>query len=273
MTSENVFNFSDYQDFLIYFFGKNESIRGLKSKFATAIECQNSFLSQVLSKKADFSLDQAYRAGRFFHFSDMELEYFELLVQKNKVADKDHVQHLTKKIEKLKQQQTKIKSQVSSTLELSQEAKAQYYSSWLYIAVHICASLKPSRTPGEIAEYLNSPLKQILPIIDFLRGHHLIDLSNGFVSMGSTHIHLSDDSFLVQGHHRNWRGRALSSLDDSRETDLHYSVVYSISREDAASLRGKFLSLIKENLKMVEPSREDILVANCIDFFELGSSK
>jgi hypothetical protein len=51
--------------------------------------------------------------------------------------------------------------------------------------------------------------------------------------------------------------------------DIHYSVVYSLSKEDAENLKQKITNLIRANLDIVKASPEEVLYCNTIDFFEV----
>jgi len=198
------------------------------------------------------------------------MDFFQLLVQKHRATDSAFKTHLKNRIQQIREARNEIKNRVVSTLAVPIEAQAQYYSSWLYIAVHMAASLAPAKSLGEIAQYLSVPVERVQETTQFLVSIGLVNLENGVVTMGPAHLHLPKDSVLVRTYHLNWRSKATQVLDMKNERNLHYSVVYSISREDAARLKNMILDLIQENLKVVAPSKEEILIANTIDFFEVG---
>jgi uncharacterized protein (TIGR02147 family) len=271
MNKKNIFQYDNYKLYLREYF-KQESVgHGFKTRFAQAVQCQNSFVSQVLTGKAELSPEQTFRASKFLNHSQEESDFFQLLVQLHRATDKLFKAHLQSKIETIREDRNQIKNRVLTTLEIPIQAQAQYYSSWMYIAVHMAASLTPSKTPAEIARYLSLPARQVLETIEFLTSIDLVKLENGVVRMGPAHLHLPNDSVLIRTHHLNWRSKAQQTLDLKSPKNLHYSVVYSISKADAALLRNKILDLIQENLKVVAPSKEEILIANTIDFFEIGS--
>ncbi len=271
MKEKNIFQFDSYKLYLKEFFKQESAGHGFKTRFAQAVQCQNSFVSQVLTGKAELSAEQAFRASKFLNHSQDESDFFQLLVQLHRATDKLFKAHLQSKIDGIREARSQIKNRVAATLEIPIQAQAQYYSSWMYIAVHMAASLAPSKTPAEISRYLSLPLAQVLETIEFLISIDLVKLENGVVRMGPAHLHLPNDSVLIRTHHLNWRSKAQQSLDLKSQKNLHYSVVYSISKADAATLKNKILDLIQENLKVVAPSKEEILIANTIDFFEVGS--
>jgi uncharacterized protein (TIGR02147 family) len=273
MTKKSIFEYESYKVYLNDFFKQESAGHGFKTQFAKAVECQNSFVSQVLTGKAELNLDQAYRASRFLNHSQEESDFFQLLVQKHRATDTHFKTHLRNKIQKIRDERNQIKNRVAATREVPIEAQAQYYSSWLYIAVHMAASLVPAKSPQDIADYLGVSVTRVQEVLRFLVPLGLANLENGLVTSGPAHLHLPHDSVLVRTHHLNWRSKATQALDSISERNLHYSVVYSVSKEDALILKNKILDLIQENLKLVKPSKEEILIANTIDFFEVGSSE
>ncbi|MEN0058502.1 MAG: TIGR02147 family protein [Bdellovibrio sp.] len=270
MTDKNIFDFTDYKAYLRFFFERPSSPYGARSQFAKAIEGQSSFVSQLLTGKAELSLDQAFRASQFLGHSLEEADYFNLLVQRHRSTDSNFIKYLNDKIDRIRKERTQLKNRLTTNREISLDAQAQYYSSWIYTAIHMMASLKPSRSVKEIAEALRLDLESVQEALHFLEKEELISQEAGHVAMGPTHIHLPADSVLIKSHHSNWRVKAMQTLDHPSPKNLHYSVVYSLSRKDAEIIKRKIVDLIQENLKTVAPSAEEVLFANTIDFFEIG---
>ncbi|KYG66291.1 hypothetical protein AZI86_04340 [Bdellovibrio bacteriovorus] len=270
MTKKTVFDFNSYKAYLKAFFEQPGNPVGIRSRFAQAIESQSSFISQVLTGKAELSLDQAYRASQFLEHTTDEADYFLILVQLHRSTGANYKKFLEDKIQKMRQERVRLKNRVNTNREISTEARAQYYSSWIYTAIHIAASLKDMNSARDIADYLGLKLEVVHEALHFLESEGLVHVEAGTVKMGQTHIHLPSDSVLVRTHHANWRARAIQSLEKSLQKDLHYSVVYSLSRKDAEIIKRKIADLIQENLKVVAPSEEEVLFANVIDFFEVS---
>lgn len=270
MKEKSVFEFESYKAYLKAFFERPGNPPGIRTRFAMAIESQSSFISQLLTGKAELSFDQAYRATHFLGHSAEETDFFILLVQLHRATDAQFKKYLKDKISKIRTERTQLKNRVTTNKEISLESRAQYYSSWIYTAVHMSASLKPSKSPKDIAEYLGVRLELVNEVIQFLGSIGLVRLENGAVSMGQTHIHLPSDSVLIRTHHANWRAKAMQSLDKDLTKDLHYSVAFSLSRQDAEIIKRKIADLIQENLKIVAPSPEEVVYVNTIDFFALG---
>jgi plasmid maintenance system antidote protein VapI len=55
--------------------------RGVRSKLAQSLQCQTSHISQVLSGRSEFTLEQAEQVSTYIGHSKEETEYFLLLVQ------------------------------------------------------------------------------------------------------------------------------------------------------------------------------------------------
>ncbi|MGZ3723793.1 MAG: DUF4423 domain-containing protein, partial [Bdellovibrionales bacterium] len=105
--------------------------------------------------------------------------------------------------------------------------------------------------------------------VDFLLSVGLAEFRDGRYVIGPSHIHLGHDTTDINKHHMNWRVQAMDSLIRTNATDLHYSVVFSLSAKDAEKLKERLIATIKANLEDVGPSKEEVLYCSSIDFFEV----
>lgn len=266
---KSAFEFTSYTRYLKAFFAAETATRGLKARFAESVQCQGSFVSQVLNGRADLSAEQAFRASRFLGHSTEESDYFQLMVLRARAADPDYRDLLDRKMEQARAKQTDLKSRIPTNAAVSIEAQSEYYSTWAYAAVHVAASVPRLNTAAAIAGALGLPLEVVQKLLSFLAAQNFVQLSGGEVSMGPTHIHLPAHSVLVKTHHANWRSKAIQSLDHVKKTDQHYSVVYSLSYADAARIKTRISDFVQQNMEIVGPSKEEALFAHAIDFFEL----
>ncbi len=70
----------------------------------------------------------------------------------------------------------------------------------------------------------------------------------------------------------HWRLQSLANIDKGNAEDLHYTAVYTMARRDREKIKNAIISLIQENMKTVEPSKEESLFVFTTDFFELLES-
>ena len=153
--------------------------------------------------------------------------------------------------------------------ELTEQDRATYYSSWIYAAIHVASTIPKLQSKLKICEFLNIPMKKILPVFEFLSEKNLIQMEGDRVTSGASHIHLGADAQIIRQHHSNFRFQAIDSLDREQESDLHYSAVVSLSQEDAAKIKDIILEQLKSNLGLIRESKEENLFCLNLDFFNM----
>lgn len=267
MTMKSLFDYFDYRVYLQDYFASKGQRSGEKSAFCKSAQIQTSFLSQVLSGQVDLSLEHAYRANQHFKHDRWASEYFLNAVQMARAGSAELRDYFKSKLEDLRDEQNKIANRVDTNIEFTDQQRAQYFSSWHYAAIHMMGTLKPARTLVGIAEELKLPLAAVQEVVDFLRIHGFLKLTGDRLVIGPSRIHLGSDSTYIKNHHTNWRLKAIQDLDKKDASSLHYSVTYSIARKDAELIKSKIVNLIQENIKIVEPSSEEVLMCSLMDFF------
>jgi uncharacterized protein (TIGR02147 family) len=267
---KDIFDVNSYKTYLRDAFGGTKRRTGQRSRAALAIGCQTGYLSQVLNDKAQLSIEQALEMSRFLGHSADETEMFLLLVQHERAGTKSLREHLEVQKRALIDRRLIIKNRLKIAETLSPADQTTYYSVWYYSCIHVMLSIASLRTKEAIAQYLNLPLPTVATVLEFLtsRGLARID-DHGLFQIGPRHIHLGYDSDNIRKHHTNWRIRAIDSLDQLANDDLHYSVVVSLSRNDVRRLKDRLIETIQENLKTVQASGEEALYCQTIDLFEI----
>jgi uncharacterized protein (TIGR02147 family) len=263
-----VFEYKDYKAYLTGVMGGGGRRSGQRARLAQHLGCQTAYISQVLNGHQHLSSEQAFKASGFFGHDREESHFFQLLVLSARAGTVELKEYYSEQIREILNRRTLIKNRVSSNREVPAEHQSKYYSSWHYIAVHMALSVPELQTKEALAEYFRLPLVEVAKTLEFLVSAGLAEMQQGRYSVGPLHIHLGNDADNINKHHTNWRVQAIDSLSRSRSDDLHYSVVFSLSRADAEKFRERFLDLIKTNIKDVGPSREECLYVTCLDFFE-----
>lgn len=265
-----LFDHKSYKKYLLSALGGAAKRTGQRAKAAAAMNCQLAYLSRVLNGDADLSLEQAIRLSEYLEHTSDEKKYFLLLLQKDRSGTKELEKYFRDQLQEITALRQQIKGRVNIKEELSQNDQSRYYSRWYYSCIHVMISIPALTTKESIAEYLDLPMALVTEAIEFLALCGLIEDHKGKLSISKRHIHLGHNSENIEKHHMNWRTRAMLSLDRVRPGDLHYSVVFTLSREDSLKLRERLLQTIQENLKDVAPSKEEVVYCQSIDFFELG---
>ncbi len=268
-----VYDFKDYRKFLVEALGGAGKRTGQRGALAEHLGVQTAYLSQVLKGVANFNLEQAFRVNQFFGHDAQAGEYFLNLVQVERAGTRELKQYFQAKLDEVLVKRAEIKSRVKKTRDVSESDQAHYYSQWYISAIHIALSISSLQTVSELCAYFHLEEATVREALEFLTSRGFAKYSNHKYSIGPSHIHLPKDSAFIRNLHTNWRLQAVASLDRRRVEDLHYSVVYSLSREDVARIRRILLDTIERNMEIVKPSKEEVLYCNSIDFFEVRSGR
>jgi uncharacterized protein (TIGR02147 family) len=270
MLEHSVFEYLDYRALLAARLPAKGEGRGQRSRLAKYLGCELSFVSLVLNKRAHFALEHAYGSSQFIEMAGDELEYFLLLFQKNRAGTKALEQHFDRKMNDLKKRRRDISARVDNQKSLALDQQVQYYSHWIYTAVHMCL-LNPELTDAEkISRYLSVSQQQVKVALEFMLNCGLaVRDSKGYRS-GPVKMHIPADSPLVNRHHVNWRLRALERLSNPAPDDIHYSAVLSASHETMETIRTFVLGLIEKAAPVIGAAADEAVYSFSIDLFEIG---
>lgn len=262
-----IFEFDDYKAWLSQQL-KLES-RGGRSKLAKTIRCHLAYISQVLEGFANFTPEQAVAITTYYHLNAEEKEFFMLLVQKERAGTTELKNYYQEKLNRAREERNKILTRVKNTKKLTPEQEARYYSSWHYIAAYVLTSVSSSNSPEIIATKLNVSHHKAIEILNFLIEIGLLEITKNQYKIKETATHLPATSPLISKHHTNWRIQAINSLDQTKQHDLHFSTVYSLSVNDFKKIKGKILDLIEEISSITQASAEETVICLNFDLFEI----
>lgn len=267
---KSIFESKNVLEFLKDRLGDPNQRRGIKSNLAQFLGCQASYLSQVLNEQAQMTLEQGADACDFFQLSELDKDYFMLMLQKDRSGNKRLESFYQTKMQKILNKKNNLSRRLEDSAQaISEEAAQKYYSSWHYLAVHILTSIPSFDNVKSISEHLGLNSKKVEQILQFLIQHQFVELKNQRYQIGSRHLHLEKDNVLNYHHQMNWRLHALEKVRSQDTSEINYAVVYSLSKQDAELLKENIIKLIKNNLKVVQPSKEEVMYCNIIDFFQV----
>ncbi len=266
----NIFTYNDYRD-AINDLLKNKLGRGAKVKLSETLNCNPGYISQVLGKsKIHFSAENIIKIASFLELNSEENEYLLNLLLFEKAGSSDLKNFYEKKIKQLQNENLKIVKKIKSTTgTLTDFAQSVYYSHWAYCAIHMVISITHFKKVDEIARRLNLNSKFVGKVLTFLENEQLITKEKNGYSIGNTRIHLKSDSPHIKSHHQNFRHRAILSLTEENEFDLHYSSVLTLSHKDACKIKNLILKLITDKEEILIPSPNEDIVCLNLDFFKL----
>ena len=270
MTIKNVFDFKDYKAFLAHYEDARKSFeRGFRSKLAEVIGCQSGYISQVLNGQAQLSLEQGFKAAEFLSLDERGRKYFLIMIESARAGTKELRTHFEKELDHLREEFLNIKQRVGDSRTLTEKEQSIYYSSWHYLAVHVISSLENYDNAKSIAGALQIPESVVNQVLLFLLQSGIVKEERGKLVSGLTSVHLNRESPLIRQHHTNWRVAAIQSLVTNSKTDVHYSTVSSLSKEDSELLRAEMVKLIEKYVEVVKPSKEEVMFGFNLDFYNL----
>lgn len=264
-----VFDFTDYKSYLKARIEESRGFRGYQSQLAKAAGCQRSFLSQVLNGPMDLSREHAAELTRFFGFTSTEAEYFVGLVDYARAGSKQLKEMTRERLAKLRETAQNLSARVKVTEIADAELRSLYYSSWYWSAIHVMVAVPRFQTPQAIADRLGLPLDLVKTALVRLEEAGLVERTGNHWRIGKRDIHLHEGSALTEVNHTNWRQRALINAQLRPKDALHYTSVFTMSRDDAAKLRDLFLNTIVQAREAIGPSPSEELYCYTSDFFRV----
>lgn len=266
----SVFNFTKYKPYLlkkIAFISKED--RTLRRRLAEHIQCQPSYLSQVLNGKPDLTLEQAHRLNQFFHHDKDESRYFILLVELERANTHDLKNFFREQIQDSQTLKFNLKKRLKETDDIPIDAQHKYYSAWFYSAIHIALAIPELQSPTKIAIRFNLPEDLVVGVVKFLEANGLVEVVGNSYKFTKRHIHLDRTSEFIQRHHINWRSQTLQSVEKNLLADLHYSNVCAISRSDFDKIKDMLIEALNAVREVTKPSQSEDLCAITLDVFRL----
>lgn len=263
-----LFESRDYRQYLKFRLEQDPQ-RAPRTRMAQFIHCQLSFVTRVLSYQAHFSLEQAFRLNEYFgHFGD-EAEYFLFLLQYERAATEGLKSFFNSKLDGLSAKRTEFKERLPTSAQMSTEDQLIYYSSWYYTAIHILVGIKALQTRQSLANHLKLSLQETSHYLNFLLSRGFVGEVEGKLVDNKVPMLLPKSSPLISKLHANWRIKAMESFDRVKETDVHFSGVYTLSKSDKEKLQRQIVNFIHSADKQIRSSPEEIGCVLAVDFFEI----
>jgi uncharacterized protein (TIGR02147 family) len=267
--TKSIFDYRDYKAYLRDL-AKSKGLRsGFKARMADAMNCQATYISQVLTGAQHLSLEQAEALARFLKLEEQERSYFFLAVQFARAGTVQLRRHFQSEMDAHLERRLNLVERFGRQSELTKEAQSIYYGCWVYAAVHIALTIPELRTVEALADHFRLPRKTVAEALSFLESLQLAQRSGSNYRIGTTFLRVGNDSPNLNRHHMNWRHQATESLDRQSKRDAHYSAVVSLSEADAARVKERIFEMIADVTTIVKDSKEEVIYGICFDLFDL----
>ena len=246
-----------------------ESGYGVQSKLARALGCQASHISKVLGGSAQLSLEQADLVNEFFDHTPEQSDYFIFLVEHDRASTTRLKTHFRRHLDRLREQHVNMKERFKVKDHLSEQDQARFYSHWYFGAIHAALSIESLRTSEAVARHFHIPKKRVLEVLRFFEETGMAVKTGDQYLQAMNKTHLGKDSYLISKHHANWRMQAVRSIENNLETDLHYSAITTLSKEDMFRIKANLVRAVEEANAVIRDSKEEIICGFCLDFFQV----
>jgi uncharacterized protein (TIGR02147 family) len=265
----SIFEHSDYRSFLNgWISSQPRAGRGMIRAWAQDFRVHGTLISQILSGKRSLSLELAEQIADKLGLTENESDYFFLLIQHNQAGTKRLKEKLFLRIQRLQKRAEQLGSRVGPAKQVSEAARAEFYSSWLYSGVRNLSAIERFQSVDAIANHLGLPKQVVTRVMEFLLSTGLCVKEDGQLKPGPKQTHVNAGSPLVTKHHQNWRIHGFSKMLLERDTDRFATLPMSLSFQDAEKLRQKIIpEWVSEVAKLVGPSKSETVRCLNIDFF------
>lgn len=264
-----LFNSHGYRLFLKEWINSQEQSRGLLSKLASMMNCQNSHLTRVLREEEHLTPDQAFEACGFMKLTEIETSYFLKMVTYERASSLNYKKQLKAELLKIKTDQENLSKRFEVDRIGHLEKEMTYYSSWFWSAIHIITGIPQYQTSKAIAERLGLNEQEVRNCLQTLESFNLVKRQNDSWKISSEFIHLPKESPMQSVQHGNWRVRAVIDSQDKKTEGLHYTIVQAISRSDFEVIKQLFLKCLDDYRVVANQSKSEELICFSIDFFKV----
>ncbi len=265
-----LFEYNDYKKYINDWINEQPNHgHGLLRQISLHLRVNSVVMSQVFRGDRDLTLEQALELCLYIGLTDIERDYFLLLVQKDRAGSDKLKKVLQIQIENLAASALSLKNRIKHQ-KFSDEDKSIFYSQWFYSAIRLGTSMPNLNNIGSIAEYLNLDRILVSKVITFLLKNKLIlENQNGF-SMGPQVTHVGHDSPFVNRHHTNWRIQSLKAMEKNKDTDLFYTGPMALSNKMTKEIHQTIIEVIEKTTKKVAASDSETLRCLNIDWFSIN---
>jgi uncharacterized protein (TIGR02147 family) len=267
----SVFNSTDYRTFISKrFLEMPKRGYGQARKLSNYLGVHTTLVSQILKGLKTLTLEQASLCAEFLGLTDLETEYFLLLVQWDRAGNESLRKNLKRQMEQTKSKSIELVNRLKSDKKLKEEQKAIFYSDWVYSAVRQLTAIGEYHSVTSIAEALDLSPKRAREVVEFLLSTDLIEEEKGKLKIGAKSTHLESTSPWIKMHHMNWRQKSLEEMSKDYSNDkLFYTAPMTLSKKDALKIREMIVQFLEKVDEVVEPSPSEELWCIGIDWFRV----
>ncbi len=261
----SIYDFIDYREYL-QFCDQNYS-KGFRTSIANATNTTPAFISRFFSNLIELSLEHGQAINQYLQHSDEESHYFLLLISKARAGTNVLKKYFSQQIEAILADRNDFSKRTKIKDVLSQQDEAIYYSQWYFAAIHILTAIPKYQTIEAISQRLHLSDQLVHKTLKYLSDIGLVTNKDSNYVISNRRLHTSKKSNWIVQKHTFLRNRALSTISNNDDNDLHFSMELAISKQDCIKLREKILKLLEEFEPILAISKEEELFGFDLDLF------
>jgi len=264
-----IFTYLEYKRYLgDYLAEAPHQGHGLRQKWAKVMGCHTTYVSQVLTKDAQLSLEQALRLSRALKHSENEAKYFVSMVSYARSGTEELRSFFHKELFDMREQQLNLSRRLKDTGELTKIQQAKYYSAWYYAAVHMALAVPSMRSMEALGRSFGLTEAQLRDVLTCLRDLQIV--APEALELSRQNLHLDRTSEHVLRHHANWRLQALRAIEREDPDHFHYSSVVTMALHDLPRIKQIMIQAIEEIRGIVRASDEQGVYCYLLDLFPVS---
>lgn len=266
----NIFDYQNYKQCVNSWISEQSGGgHGQLRKMALQLGINSVVMSQVFRGDRDLTIEQALGVCNYIGFTEIERDYFLVLVHKERAGTHELKLVYEKQLQTLNAAAQALKNRVKHQ-KFTEEDKATFYSQWYYSAIRLGISIPQLNNISGIAQHLNLERPLVAKVVEFLLKNKLIIEADGRLEIGPQVTHIGHDSPFVNRHHSNWRLKSLQAMEKITEADLYYTGPMALSKDAADEIRKKLVELVEKATKIAAPSNSEVLRCLNIDWFRIS---
>lgn len=242
--------------------------RGKYLELSKVLRVHTTLISQIFKGDKQITLEQAFMLCDYLGFDHTEIDYFMLLVQKQRAGSHKLEDYYQQKVLNLQNELQDMKSRLSDKKILDENDKALFYSNWFYSAIRLSTSLENINSKEDISDFTGLQPKIVNQVVSFLLNVGLLKSVDEKLEMGPAITYLESKSPLIARHHANWRVKAMDKHPHLSSEEFCFTAPLTISEKDAPKVREILTQAIESISKIVKESENvDKLYCVNIDWF------
>lgn len=242
---------------------------GQLRQIALHLNVNSVIMSQVFRGDRHLTLEQALSVSQYLGLTEMERDYFLVLVQIERAGTYELKNVLKEQLEKIKLSSQSLKNRIHHQ-KFSEKEKATFYSQWYYSAIRLAVSIPKLNSISMLADHLRLDRILVSKVLEFLKFNKLIVTKEKWFDIGPRVTHVGHDSPFVTQHHSNWRIKGLQKMEVQDQPDLFYTGPMALSKEDTVEIRKLLVDLISKSTRIASQSDSETLQCLNIDWFKVG---